>query len=394
MPRSDLVDALADAFHEAAFEPEKWPSALQGLGDALGESSVVVSTYTASSGAQLVHAVRSSAPSYWSQVQQEHGDPATNRYLPILQAAKPGTVIWPRTLMTRAEWLNDPIYRKFLRLDDLHDGLTAALIQGSDSLAAMATFRKREYRPEDLSLLAACVPHLRRALRVAFRIENLTVPDGASNSSLEAIQSGVILTDSSGRVLDMNTAARSIVEKADGLSVGRGKILSAARREDSLKLQRLIAAAGTSATSSRMQKSSASSYTAASGCSVRRPSGSRPLALLIAPLRTTNFLGVPVRPETASVIIFANDPDQQFHTPARLIAEVHGLTPAEAGLVSLFLEGHDLKSAASVMGITMNTAKTLLQRCFERTGTHRQTELLTQVLRGPLGQARAGSVPE
>lgn len=390
MPRSDIIDALADAFHEAAFEPELWPAALQGLGNALGQSSIVVSTYTRVNGAQLIHAIRSSAASYWAQVQQEHGDPTTNRYIPILQAATPGSVIWPRTMMSRAEWLDDPIYRKFLRLDDLHDGLAAALIQGRDSLAAMATFRKREYVPEEVTLLAASVPHLRRALQVAFRLENLTASVESRMSSLEAIQSGVILTDSSGRVFVMNEAARSIVDRADGLRLGRGKVLTAAAREDSARLQRLIATAAALATSGA-KTSRVEADPAANGCSVSRPSGGRPLTLLVAPLRTTSFMDLPVRPETASVIIFASDPDQELAIPGRLIAEVHGLTPSEAELVSLLLAAHNLRSAAAVLRISMNTAKTLLQRCFERTGTHRQTELLMQVLRGPLAQARAGA---
>jgi DNA-binding CsgD family transcriptional regulator/PAS domain-containing protein len=390
MLRSDTIDALADAFHEAAFEPEQWPGALQELGDALGESSVVMSAYAPSAWSPLIHAIRSSAAGYWGQFQQEHGDPATNKYIPMLQAAKPGSVVWPRTLLTRQEWLDDFIYRKFLRPDDLHDGLATTILHDGDGFTALATLRKREYRQEEVSFLAACMPHLRRALQVGFRIESLTASAESRISSLEAIQSGVILVDSMGRVIDMNAAARRIVGKLDGLSLGRGRVLTAGRREDSVKLQRLIAASAAIATSG-MQKSAMDLDFSASGCSVQRPSGSRPLALLVAPLRTTSFMGLPVRPETACIIIFVSDPDQELTTPARLIAEVHGLTPSEAELVSCLLAGHDLKSAAPAMNITMNTAKTLLQRCFERTGTHRQTELLMQVLRGPLGQARVGA---
>lgn len=61
------------------------------------------------------------------------------------------------------------------------------------------------------------------------------------------------------------------------------------------------------------------------------------------------------------------------------LREVFGLTRAEAALVSTLSEGHELNAAASMLGITMNTARSRLQAIFEKTGTHRQAELLQLV---------------
>jgi DNA-binding CsgD family transcriptional regulator len=59
-----------------------------------------------------------------------------------------------------------------------------------------------------------------------------------------------------------------------------------------------------------------------------------------------------------------------------LLTELHGLTPAEARLALELLQGHRLTEAARRLGISRNTAKTHLQRVFEKTGVTRQSELM------------------
>ncbi|WP_206664723.1 helix-turn-helix transcriptional regulator, partial [Dankookia rubra] len=121
-----------------------------------------------------------------------------------------------------------------------------------------------------------------------------------------------------------------------------------------------------------------------------RPSGRAALSVLVAPLRRAASAGAWGEPAAAAALLVLTDPERRHEPPAALVARLHNLPRAEAELVLGLLAGRDLKAAAEGMGITLNTAKTLLQRAFERTGTHRQAELLTLVLRGPAGAALPG----
>ena len=60
---------------------------------------------------------------------------------------------------------------------------------------------------------------------------------------------------------------------------------------------------------------------------------------------------------------------------AERAARCYGLTPAENRLLSCLLEGLELKDAAFRLGVARTTARTHLQRIFDKTGVRRQTDL-------------------
>ena len=57
-----------------------------------------------------------------------------------------------------------------------------------------------------------------------------------------------------------------------------------------------------------------------------------------------------------------------------------GLTLAEARLVLHLATGETLRSAALKLGTTYETARTSLKNIFQKTGTHRQPELIMVIL--------------
>ena len=69
--------------------------------------------------------------------------------------------------------------------------------------------------------------------------------------------------------------------------------------------------------------------------------------------------------------------------PADVLRQLYHLTPAEAALGALFVGGKDLKGTAEALGVRMSTAKTHLQKIFDKTGTSRQAELVQILLRSP-----------
>src|SRR5262245_41309018 len=57
-----------------------------------------------------------------------------------------------------------------------------------------------------------------------------------------------------------------------------------------------------------------------------------------------------------------------------------GLSPAEARLVALLFAGASLRSCTQALGIKYETARSYLKSVFQKTGTHRQAELVLTVL--------------
>ena len=56
------------------------------------------------------------------------------------------------------------------------------------------------------------------------------------------------------------------------------------------------------------------------------------------------------------------------------------MTPAEARLARLLVQGASLAAAQRDLGLRRETVRTRLKTIFEKTNTHRQSELVTLIL--------------
>lgn len=267
------ITTLIDAFHDAALEPGLWHDALARLGEAVGGSRVVVLTaYDPVGGARLLESVGYN-PEYWDRVQAEHSTPKTNRYINLMNSAPPGQVLQPRASMSMREWLDDPIYCKFLRPDGLADGLACPLFHAGDGFAAVATFRSRHYDPQHLRLLQAAAPHIRHALHVHLRLNAHAAAASEGLAALDQLRAGVVLTDAQACMIFANAAAQGILRKSDGISINRGGLLTAAKPDETARLRALVKSAAEAALRSGRQAGREEGRAAAGG-SVRlsRPS--------------------------------------------------------------------------------------------------------------------------
>ena len=66
-------------------------------------------------------------------------------------------------------------------------------------------------------------------------------------------------------------------------------------------------------------------------------------------------------------------------TPPEVILREFGLTPAELRVLFAIVEIGGVPEAAAVLGISEPTVKTHLKHLFEKTGTHRQADLVKLV---------------
>jgi DNA-binding CsgD family transcriptional regulator len=85
------------------------------------------------------------------------------------------------------------------------------------------------------------------------------------------------------------------------------------------------------------------------------------------------------RSSRAQAVLFLTDPEQMRGTRLADLAEL-GLTRAEAAFAVEFVTGHPLQVCAGRLGISTTTAKSHLQRIFEKTGASRQAELMRLIL--------------
>jgi PAS domain-containing protein len=180
-----------------------------------------------------------------------------------------------------------------------------------------------------------------------------------NSDPLDQLAAAVIVADCDGRLIEMNRAAERILERADGLTIGNGK-LGALHVFDNARLEAFIAAAAAE------QKTAG----AIGRMRIRRHVGRTPYVLTVAPLGAD--LAVYGRP--LAVIVLA-DPDEGSPSERDLV-EFFGLSPAESRLAVALLAGKKLGELAIDFGVQITTLRTQLSSILRKTGVTRQIDLI------------------
>src|SRR5262249_38966382 len=76
------------------------------------------------------------------------------------------------------------------------------------------------------------VPHIRRAVLVAKTIDLKSAEAASFADTLDGIRAAMILVDAAGRVVHVNCAARALLDRADVLRVGAGRLVARDREAD------------------------------------------------------------------------------------------------------------------------------------------------------------------
>lgn len=98
-------------------------------------------------------------------------------------------------------------------------------------------------------------------------------------------------------------------------------------------------------------------------------------ARLLEALKEVIAGGAPMSPEVARRVIKLF---REFRPPERAS---HNLTPAEIELLKLLVEGHNYKTAAAELGISINTVSFHLRNIYEKLQVHSKTEAVAKALR-------------
>lgn len=155
----------------------------------------------------------------------------------------------------------------------------------------------------------------------------------------------IILIDGARRLLDANRPAAALLDAATTVERSFGR-LEAPRQRDMIRIDRAIAAA--------------------------RRCGLAPLSMAGGAFEADVIRmgdGAP-----APVFLILARPSATSERAGRA-ARCFGLTPAENRLLDCLVEGLELKDAACRLGVARTTARTHLQRIFDKTGVRRQTDL-------------------
>jgi DNA-binding CsgD family transcriptional regulator len=359
---------LIDRIYEGAFTDCGWAGALGDIAVAFRSETANIATVGLSTGRLRAISFVGIEPGYQSTYNALAGLPDMQRTYQRLAALIPARVVTDEDTVPGTGLLQSRFANEWLRPQGMHYHMIAICTPARSEIGGYFFGRPRRaggYDPDEVAALKLLQPHLARAMQVGLR---LATADTARAQALDALgrwSEGVLLVDGKCGVLWANQAAEGLIKAGDRLS-SVGCALACHRADETRRLHRLVATC------------SAGALDGAGGMlAVHSHSGRRPLSVLVAPLRGEHPFALEPVP---TAILFVTDPDRVVMAPRSHLRELYGLTEGEARTAEALLDADRLADVAQKLGVTLATVRTLLQRVFEKTNTHRQSELVRLML--------------
>ncbi len=366
MSRHKELITLINLIYEAALDSDLWPSVLMALADAVGAAQIamlsmdrranVVSTFAPRLDPDLL----ASWQKYWA--------------FPVLARASlrpTGEIYTLDSLMPK--FVATRFFNEFWRPAQLGLSAAGANLLVEDQFSALIFFsnapNKEFLTTQQMHVFEVVLRHLTRAVRISRRLWELEIEQIAAVERLESLQEGALLVDASGRVIRANAAAKAMLDNGDGIFLDNGRVAAAG----SEILQKLIASCA---------QTCLSLGGPGGEFKIPREHSRSPLHVTVTPLRSkTQLADVPwIGVEVPVAIVTVRDPDVDCRRQEVNLRHRFGLTAAEARLAAEILKGDGRAAAARRRGISTATAKSHLSSIFEKTGTHRQAELIRLLL--------------
>jgi DNA-binding CsgD family transcriptional regulator len=272
-----------------------------------------------------------------------------------------------------------PFYQEYtLPLGNRH---TLDLFAGVDEtcrhyFAVMRTARQGPFQADDEQRITSLGPHFSRAYALGRRLSAARRLAAYAEGVLDTLGFGLVALDEGGRAVLVNAAARRVFAGRE-LSLRQGRISAAAPAVDR-QLQGLIARAGDGRPM------------AASVLRAPRVDGSDWI-VWVTPLPAASPLA---RTEAPGVLVLIGDPLRRGELGKTALAGLFGLTDAESDLALALAGGRTLAGVAEARGVKLSTVRTQLLAVLEKTGIHRQVDLVRMLTALPGAYLDGGEMPD
>jgi DNA-binding CsgD family transcriptional regulator len=361
MGQTTTVEDLAGGLYDAAVEPDLWCGAISRIVEAVRCRSGVLYEHDVPSKVSSAVGFHEFNPDFMRDYEAYYGaiDPWNTKVMhwPVGVAA-PTYVLIPDNEFRRTEY-----YQDFLRHSGVFYGLGGVVDRTPKRMAvfgAQCSYEDGRFDAEDVALVGALMPHLRRAYRIHAAIRDAKRDRETLQDALHVVQQAVLIVEGDARLVFANQAAQRLLDAADGIKLADGRVVAAHRADQ----------AGFAALLKPMDLSNGAAIVVA----LKRPRHQRPLLVQAMPLRKN------ARWDGAGRVVLLIDSRIARKPSPEKLADLYDLTPAEARLWSNLAAGATLAEIAARHRVSINTLRVQLGSLFQKVGVHRQADLVRRAL--------------
>lgn len=278
---------------------------------------------------------------------------------------KAGVIGLGEDLVPFQELERTEFYQAFATRHGFVGGLAAIISSTGTSGAALGICRSQDrlFDATHIELVRVLMPHLQRAWHLHVQLVDREDQRSALVEALERLNLHLIIVREGGTVVYVNESARTLVAASDGLVIERG-LLRSARSQDTKALRELIT---TALTSSPLEGNEPAGV-----LHLQRPSGRRPLRVVVSPLPRNEKLAI----SQPRALVYVVDPEGAIRPDRDVLRRAYGLSHAESEVAALLMHDKSAKEVSQILGTTVHTVRFHIKQLFAKTGVSRQSALV------------------
>ena len=361
------VSGILDATYQSAVFPDRWPQALEKLGQTFNCRSVALIDRNLRS---LEARVETSGVDTSSQ--REFLDVWSARDLVRLRTRqwRPGAIEIDQEIVPKRELLASDYYNGFMKPRDMHTVMRLTLAHRDKFLTIISLVRPPSAGEYDAAAIERCrvlMPHLQRAAYIRFQAQEASAMLGGLSDVADRSVTAVLLLERGGKVTFANKAARAMAASADAFLL-RDRQLEILDRDGDTAFQRLVAGA----------VGALQNLDAPRGGVMRlaRRSGKGSYTVTVAPIKSEeSWIG-----HEPMALVLVADPDVTPKPPKEVLARLFGFTAAETRVAERLMMGDSPEQVAAFLQVKTATARWHLASIYRKTGTSRQAEAVRLLL--------------
>lgn len=369
----ERMSHIVGLIYDCALAPELWPAALGKVVDELGFATSALSVHDHTGDATAFVTTGMDAwlkfiPDSAPHIPALWGGASTLLNVPLEEP------VVQSEATPRASWRGNPYYERVMRPMGVHDIAVVPLTRDSITLGLVGfgqAERNGEITDGVKDGLRLFAPHLRRAVTIGGLFEQQAMIKSTLTDVLEALAAGAILVNEDAGIVHANASARRMLSDCDPVLNSAGRLRLAEQVTNAVLAAAVRDAAKDEATMERRSID----------IPVRRADGT-PVFIQVLPLRRRS-VGDGFGRRSVAAVFVSNAPDPP-RLPGDALAMLYGLTPAEARVFELIVDGKTPDEVAGLLHLKLPTVRTHLSRVFDKTGCTRQAQLVALAARGRL----------
>lgn len=376
-------DLLLDLY-SCPQEPERWGRVMDRLCRRIGVASSVIQFLRPSGHVMVpVWSARDSASMRAAALHDRFVNNSSNPRFEMTSHAR----LAPSRLIRDSDWFEtgSPRYaelRQKLRNAGLGRSIAFGIKWGDDAVFSLIAHRSAQddhgFGHEHEQFLLELGPHIEKALELSNRWDKGTNHAAGMEAVLQTLRAGTVICEPDRTVAWLNASAEDIVQRSPALIVQDG-MLRARRQADDRMLEKLVRDAGAPGATARVmalgqgERGEVQVLALPASTLSHGPFGSG---------EAENRIGlVLARPQEAPALA-ADD-----------VADLFGLTRAEARVAAALCRGSSVKDYAAGRGLAEGSARNQLKQVMAKTNASRQSDLVRQLCTSVLGLTNKAVLP-